>query len=112
MLAAAFAGQGRESGHQQAMRLLAASGRRGDALAQFDRLKQILAEELNVEPTSESVALYLACLRIGAVYVPLNTAYTPAEVDFFLGLRALRTAFLTCVAERRRSNGSRPRPSA
>jgi len=32
-----------------------------------------------------AVALYLACLRIGAVYVPLNTAYTVAEVSYFLG---------------------------
>jgi malonyl-CoA/methylmalonyl-CoA synthetase len=32
----------------------------------------------------ESVALYLGCLRAGAVYVPINTAYTPAEVAYFL----------------------------
>ena len=31
------------------------------------------------------IALYLACLKIGAVYVPLNTAYTVAEVDYFIG---------------------------
>ena len=30
------------------------------------------------------VALYLGVLRLGAVYVPLNTAYTPAEVDWFV----------------------------
>ena len=33
----------------------------------------------------EAIALYLACLRQGAVFVPLNTAYTTAEVDYFLG---------------------------
>jgi malonyl-CoA/methylmalonyl-CoA synthetase len=38
-----------------------------------------------VEKSAEAVALYLACLRIGAVFVPLNTAYTTAEVDYFLG---------------------------
>ncbi len=32
----------------------------------------------------ESVALYLGCLRAGAVYVPINTAYTPTEVAYFL----------------------------
>jgi malonyl-CoA/methylmalonyl-CoA synthetase len=32
----------------------------------------------------ELVMLYLACLRIGAVFVPLNTAYTETEVDYFL----------------------------
>ena len=32
----------------------------------------------------DAVALYLGVLRLGAVYVPLNTAYTPAEVDWFV----------------------------
>jgi len=31
-----------------------------------------------------AVALYLGCLRAGAVFVPLNTAYTESEVDRFL----------------------------
>ena len=30
------------------------------------------------------VAVYLGVLRLGAVYVLLNTAYTPAEVDWFV----------------------------
>ena len=34
--------------------------------------------------TPEAVALYLGCLKMGAVYVPLNTAYTPREVEYFL----------------------------
>ena len=34
--------------------------------------------------TPEAVALYLGCLKVGAVYVPLNTAYTPREVEYFL----------------------------
>jgi malonyl-CoA/methylmalonyl-CoA synthetase len=38
-----------------------------------------------VEKSPEAVALYLACLRIGAVFVPLNSAYTTAEVEYFLG---------------------------
>ena len=33
----------------------------------------------------EAVMLYLACLRLGCIYIPLNTAYTPTEVDYFLG---------------------------
>ena len=36
-----------------------------------------------VEKSAESLLLYLACLRAGAVYVPLNTAYTANEVRFF-----------------------------
>ena len=33
----------------------------------------------------DAVALYLGVLRLGAVYVPLNTAYTATEVDWFVG---------------------------
>ncbi|MCY4666250.1 MAG: AMP-binding protein [Acidimicrobiaceae bacterium] len=32
----------------------------------------------------DAVALYLGALRLGAVYVPLNTAYTEAEVEWFV----------------------------
>ena len=39
---------------------------------------------VQVPKTPEAVALYLACLQIGAVYAPLNTAYTAAEVGYFL----------------------------
>jgi malonyl-CoA/methylmalonyl-CoA synthetase len=38
-----------------------------------------------VEKSPDAVALYLACLRLGAVFVPLNTAYTEVEVEYFLG---------------------------
>jgi malonyl-CoA/methylmalonyl-CoA synthetase len=34
---------------------------------------------------TDCVWLYLACLRTGAIYLPLNPAYTPAEVAYFLG---------------------------
>ncbi|HEY4366830.1 MAG TPA: malonyl-CoA synthase [Steroidobacteraceae bacterium] len=37
-----------------------------------------------VEKSVEAVALYIACLRIGAVFVPLNSAYTLAELEYFL----------------------------
>ena len=36
------------------------------------------------EKTPQALALYLACLKVGAVYVPLNTAYTAAEMAYFL----------------------------
>jgi len=65
--------------------------------AQFDRLSSLLAASLKqrgvmagdriaaqVEKSVEAVALYIACLRVGAVFVPLNTAYTLAELDYFL----------------------------
>jgi malonyl-CoA/methylmalonyl-CoA synthetase len=39
---------------------------------------------VQVEKSYEAVLLYLACLRAGAIYIPLNTAYTPAEVEYFM----------------------------
>lgn len=40
---------------------------------------------VQVEKSPEALMLYLACLRAGAVYLPLNTAYTLAELDYFIG---------------------------
>ncbi|MBL4819479.1 MAG: AMP-binding protein [Gammaproteobacteria bacterium] len=40
---------------------------------------------VQVPKSSFAVALYLACLRCGVIYIPLNTSYTPAEVSYFLG---------------------------
>ena len=40
---------------------------------------------VQVEKSPEVLLLYLACLRAGAVYLPLNTAYTQAELDYFFG---------------------------
>ena len=37
-----------------------------------------------VEKSVEAIALYLATLRAGAVYLPLNTAYTAAEAEYFI----------------------------
>lgn len=39
---------------------------------------------LQVEKSVEAVVIYLATLRVGAVFLPLNAAYTPSEVDYFL----------------------------
>ncbi|MGV1754495.1 malonate--CoA ligase [Agrobacterium sp. CG674] len=40
---------------------------------------------VQVEKSAEALILYLACVRAGAVYLPLNTAYTLAELDYFIG---------------------------
>ena len=40
---------------------------------------------VQVEKSPEAMALYLACLQVGAVYVPINTAYTGPEVAYFAG---------------------------
>ena len=38
-----------------------------------------------VEKSPTALVLYLATLRAGAVFLPLNTAYTMAELDYFIG---------------------------
>ena len=38
-----------------------------------------------VEKSPEAICLYLACLRAGAIYLPLNTGYTTSEVAYVLG---------------------------
>jgi malonyl-CoA/methylmalonyl-CoA synthetase len=40
---------------------------------------------VRVDKSVEAIALYIACLRMGAVFVPLNTAYTAHEFGYFLG---------------------------
>lgn len=39
---------------------------------------------VQVEKSPDAIALYLACLRAGAVYIPLNVAYTADEVSYYL----------------------------
>lgn len=48
----------REEAHRQLMRLLARSGQRSAALAQYERCRRALADELGVEPDDETQALY------------------------------------------------------
>ena len=39
---------------------------------------------VQVQKSAEAIALYLATIRAGAVFLPLNTAYTRAEIEYFL----------------------------
>ncbi|MCX2983065.1 malonyl-CoA synthase [Halieaceae bacterium IMCC14734] len=56
------------------------------------RMSHLLATQTNVgdrvlvqvDKCPPAVALYLACLRAGVVMVPLNTAYTARELDYFI----------------------------
>ncbi len=47
-----------EAAQQQVMRLLALTDRRVEALAQYEACRRVLAEELKVEPASETTRLY------------------------------------------------------
>ena len=55
-----------EQAHQQFMRLLALSGQRSSALAHFERCRRLLADELGVEPSPTTQALYTQ-LQTGAL---------------------------------------------
>ena len=66
----------------------------GDVEDVSGRFANVLVE-LGVEPgdrvavqvpkSIEAIMLYLAVVRAGAVFLPLNTGYTPAEIEYFLG---------------------------
>jgi malonyl-CoA/methylmalonyl-CoA synthetase len=64
--------------------LLALSARLAHALVAFG-VKPGDRVAVQVDKSPEAIALYLACLRAGAVYLPLNTAYTRAEIEYFVG---------------------------
>ena len=65
----------------------------GDALEGSARLAHAL-QDMGVEPgdrvavqvpkSFEAVMVYIACVRRGAVFLPLNTAYTAKEVAYFV----------------------------
>ena len=40
---------------------------------------------LQAEKSAEAIMVYLGVLKAGAVFLPLNSAYTTSEVDYFLG---------------------------
>ncbi|MBN1977551.1 MAG: tetratricopeptide repeat protein [Anaerolineae bacterium] len=48
----------REEAHRQLMRLLALDGQRSAALAQYEVCRRALADELGIEPTAETKAVY------------------------------------------------------
>ena len=39
---------------------------------------------VQAEKSATALILYLACLRAGAIYLPLNTGYTPSELAYFV----------------------------
>ena len=64
--------------------LVEASGRMANALAACG-VTPGERVAVQVEKSAANLVLYLACLRSGAVYLPLNTAYTLAELAYFVG---------------------------
>lgn len=59
--------------HRFANALAEAGAKPGDRIA------------VQVEKSAEALAVYGACVAAGAIFLPLNTAYTAAEVEYFIG---------------------------
>jgi DNA-binding SARP family transcriptional activator/tetratricopeptide (TPR) repeat protein len=74
----------REETHREVMRLLAWSGQRGAALAQYETCRQARADELGVEPAPETTALYQQ-IRDGELEVPVLIPPSPYPTPAFLG---------------------------
>ena len=64
----------------------------GEAFAMAARFAHVLTRHgvkpgdrvaVQVEKSAAALFLYLACLRLGAIYLPLNTDYTAAELAYF-----------------------------
>ena len=63
--------------------LVALSGQMANALAELGLLPgDRLAAQ--IEKSTEAIILYLATVRAGGVFLPLNTAYTATELQYFL----------------------------
>ncbi|RMF38164.1 MAG: malonyl-CoA synthase [Alphaproteobacteria bacterium] len=93
-------------GREDAVFLIEPGGRRisyGDFFADAERMARMLAEAgvapgdrvmVQAPKTVAMLQLYLGSVLAGAVFVPLNTAYTAAEVEYFLG--DAQPALLVC----------------
>ena len=57
---------------RMASKLKSAGAKPGDRIA------------VQVEKSIEALALFWACVRGGFIFLPLNTAYTPTEISYFL----------------------------
>ncbi|PSO20246.1 malonyl-CoA synthase [Bradyrhizobium sp. MOS003] len=66
----------------------------GDLIAQAGQMANVLVARgvktgdrvaVQVEKSVANIVLYLGTVRAGAVYLPLNTAYTLNELDYFIG---------------------------
>ena len=89
-----------EAEHRRAMRLLAMSGQRAAAVAQYDACRLVLAQELGVEPELQTRAVYQKI--VAEEIAPLGAAVTraphnlPAQLTPFVG----REAALAEIGER------------
>ncbi|MCB0088231.1 MAG: AAA family ATPase [Caldilineaceae bacterium] len=89
-----------EEAHQILMRLLAVDGQRSAALAHFEVCRQLLAQELAVEPSAATVALYEAIRDETAIETKAQLdmhAATAAAIPIQELAPPVRPAFLTAA---------------
>ncbi|MGB9144171.1 MAG: AMP-binding protein, partial [Aestuariivirga sp.] len=53
---------------------------------------------VQVAKSVEGLAIFLACARLGAIFLPLNTAYTATEMDYFV--QDAEPALVVCEPEK------------
>lgn len=70
-----------ESAHRRVMRILAGRGQRAAAMAQYQRCRQVLADEFGVEPDAETVALYGQIRSGQAIYMPSTLTISPTAAS-------------------------------
>jgi malonyl-CoA/methylmalonyl-CoA synthetase len=78
--------------------ILALTGRMANALRDLGARRDDRVAVL-VEKSPEALALYFACLRAGIVFIPLNTAFTRTELDYYID--DAEPAVVVCDARRR-----------
>jgi len=80
----------------------------GDALAGSARLAHVLGQlgvrpgdrvAVQVEKSPEGLLLYLACIRAGAAFLPLNPDYTLSELRYFF--RDAEPSLVVCAPDKR-----------
>lgn len=86
----------RELAHRQIMRLLARSGDRSAALAQYEQCRAVLQAELGIAPEDETIALYEQ-IRAGGMAVAPAPPAAPSGMQY--PLPAQPTSFVGRAAE-------------
>lgn len=87
-----------ESAHRTLIAALDRSGDRVGAVQAYENCRTVLADQLGIDPSGETVAVYLAALRSSA---PVTVGRLPEHQSGFVGREEELRALATAVAEAR-----------
>jgi DNA-binding SARP family transcriptional activator/predicted ATPase/Tfp pilus assembly protein PilF len=94
----------REKAHRQVMRLLANNGQRSQALAHYESCRQILADELGVEPEAETRELWQQ-IKEEALRLPAarrtRTHHFPSQLTPFVGREEVLAEIVATLADKK-----------